>query len=262
MDLKLSGKRVLVTGASKGIGLAVVRAFVAEGAEVVATARRSTPELDATGATFVAADLAEPDGPRRMVESVLAADPRLDVLVNNAGGGTMPDGAFQDPLDGDDNAWAYAFALNLNAAVRTTRAALAAVVEARGAIVTIGSTAARDPHGGPLPYGAAKAALTAFSRGLAEKVGGAGVRVNVVTPGGTRTDVFESKEGYGAQLADHLGVEHAAFVAAMPQQSGMLTGALIEPDEIARAVLLLSSPTMPSVIGSNWLIDAGTLKAA
>ncbi|MEV6630708.1 SDR family NAD(P)-dependent oxidoreductase [Actinoplanes sp. NPDC051470] len=262
MDLKLSGKRVLVTGGSKGIGLAVVRAFLDEGAEVVAASRTKTPELDATGATFVAADLAEPDGPRRAVEAVLAADPRLDVLVNNAGGGTMPDGAFDDLLDGSDDAWTDAFALNLNAAVRTTRAALPALLQTRGAVVTIGSTAARDPRGGPLPYVAAKAAVTAFSRGLAEKYAGAGVRFNVVTPGTTRTDVFESKDGYAAQLATHLGLEHAALVAALPTQNGMLTGAMIEPDEIARAVLLLSSPTMPSAVGSNWLVDGGALKTA
>jgi NAD(P)-dependent dehydrogenase (short-subunit alcohol dehydrogenase family) len=198
-----------------------------------------------------------------MVETVLAADPRLDVLVNNAGGGTMPDGAFDDPLDGKDVDWAITFALNLGAAVETTRAALPALIEARGAIVNISSDSARRPVGGvPLPYAAAKSALNSFSRGLAEKVAGVGVRVNVVTPSGTRTDLMEGEGGYAAQVAAHLGIDHADLLAAMPGQSGMLTGALIEPDEIARAVLLLSSPTMPSAIGSNWAVDAGALKIA
>lgn len=260
MNLELTGKRVLVTGASKGIGLAIVRAFVAEGASVTAVSRTSTPELEATGATFVAADLAEPDGPRRAVEAVLAADPRLDVLVNNAGGGTMSDGSFTDPLDGSDDDWTGTFALNLNAAVRTTRAALPALLEARGAVVSISSDSALRPGAAPLPYATAKAALNAFSRGLAEKVGAQGVRVNVVTPSGTRTTIMEGKDGYAAQLASHLGMDHAALVAAMPGQGGMLTGALIEPDEIARVVLLLASPTMPSAIGANWLVDAGAMK--
>jgi NAD(P)-dependent dehydrogenase (short-subunit alcohol dehydrogenase family) len=261
MDLHLSGKRVLVTGASKGIGLATVRAFVTEGASVTAVSRNSTPELAATGASFVAADLSRADGPRRMVEEVLAADPRLDVLVNNAGGGTMSDGSFTDPLDGSDDDWAGAFALNLYAAVRSTRAALPALIEARGAIINISSDSALRPGAAPLPYATAKAALNAFSRGLAEKLGAQGVRVNVVSPGGTRTHLMEGQDGFGAKLAAHLGIDHASLLAALPEQGGMLTGTLIEPDEIARAVLLLASPTMPSTIGANWLVDGGATKS-
>lgn len=262
MDLDLAGKRVLVTGGSKGIGLATVRAFLAEGAAVTAVSRRSTPELDATGASFVAADLAEPDSPRRMIESVLATDPRLDVLVNNVGGGPLHESLLHDPLDGDEDDWANALALNLSATVRATRAALPALTEARGAIVNVSSSSARYPSTAPLPYSAAKAALNAFSRGLAEKVGGSGVRVNVVTPSETRTDMLAGPDGYVALLAAHAGVDREALVEALPHEQGMLTGRLIEPDEIARAVLLLSSPTMPSAIGQNWSVDAGSQKAA
>jgi len=262
MDLQLTGKRVLVTGASRGIGLAIVRAFQEEGAEVVATARRSTPELDATGATFVAADLAAPDGPRTLVDAVVAADPRLDVLVNNAGGGSMPDEAFDDLFNGGDDVWAQAFALNFDAVVRMTRAAMPALLEARGAVVSISSDSARRVASEPLHYAAAKAALNRFSRGLAERVGPSGVRVNVVTPSGTRTPLIVSEDGFGAQWASHMGIDVDTFATAMPKQGGMLTGTLIEPAEIARAVLLLASPTMPSAIGQNWSVDAGATKIA
>jgi NAD(P)-dependent dehydrogenase (short-subunit alcohol dehydrogenase family) len=139
---------------AKDIGLAIVRAFLAEGASVTAASRRATPELEATGATFVAADLSEPDGPRRVVEAVLAADPRLDVLVNNAGGGTLPEGSLGNVLDGGDETWLDVFALNLHSAVRVTRAALPALIEARGAVVTITSDSARRigaPGSTPLP---------------------------------------------------------------------------------------------------------------
>lgn len=262
MDLQLTGKHVLVTGASKGIGLAVVRAFRAEGASVAATARRSTPELEATGATFFSADLSTADGPRQLVEAVLAAAPRLDVLVNNVGGGELPAAAFGDPLGGGDDVWATAFALNLDAAVRTTRAALPALVDARGTVVNISSDSARRPWTAPLPYSAAKAALNAFSRGLAERMAASGVRVNVVSPSTTRTNLVAGEDGYGAQLAASLGIDHDTLLAAMPEQVGMLTDTLIDPAEIARAVLLLASPTMPSAIGENWAVDAGATKIA
>lgn len=265
MDLQLAGKRVLVTGASKGIGLAIVRAFRAEGASVTAVSRRSTPELEATGATFVAADLSETDGPQRMVEAVLAADPRLDVLVNNAGGGDLPDGSLGNVLDGGDDIWLDVFALNLHSAVRTTRAVLPALIEARGAIVTIASDTSRRigaPGATPLPYAASKAALRMFSRGLAERVGPEGVRVNTVSPSLTRTHAIAGEGGYISQVADAIGLEHAAMLETLPKELGMLTGRLIEPDEIARAVLLLSSPIMPSAIGEDWAVDGGSIKVA
>lgn len=261
MDLQLTGKRVLVTGASKGIGLAIVRAFQEEGASVTATARTATPELQATGAAFVPADLATAEGPRRMVEAVLAADPRLDVLVNNAGGGAVTDEMFGDPLDGSDDIWAAVFALNLDAAVRTVRAALPSLTEARGAVVNISSDGARRPGPEPLAYTAAKAALNAFTRQLAERVASSGVRVNAVSPSATRTNLIMGKDGYIARVAEKAGIDHDTLVASLPKQAGMLTETLIDPSEIARAVLLLASPTMPSAIGANWLVDAGATKA-
>ncbi|GGJ68424.1 SDR family NAD(P)-dependent oxidoreductase [Streptomyces brasiliensis] len=265
MDLQLVGKRVLVTGASKGIGLAIVRAFLAEGASVTAVSRRSTPELEKTGAAFVAADLSEADGPRRMVETVLAADPRLDVLVNNVGGGSLPEGSLGDTLDGGDEIWQDVFTLNFSSPVRVTRAALPALAEAQGAIVNISSDTARRlgaPGSTPLPYAAAKAALNRFSRGLAERMASQGVRVNTVSPSVTRTNAIAGKDGYMSQVAQAIGVEHAALMQNLPTDLGMLTGSLIEPDEIARAVLLLASPTMPSAIGEDWAVDAGSVKVA
>jgi NAD(P)-dependent dehydrogenase (short-subunit alcohol dehydrogenase family) len=260
MDLDLAGKRVLVTGASKGIGLATVKAFLAEGASVTAVSRRSTPELDATAATFVSADLSAPDGPRRMVENVLAADPQLDVLVNNAGGGTISDGVLADPFGGEDDDWDRAFALNFYAAVRVTRAALPALTETRGAVVNISSDSSLMPHVAPLSYSTAKAALNAFSRGLAEKVGGSGVRVNVVTPGATRTPLLTGEDGLVAKMAAAMGVDHATVLQGFLSQNSVVTGQLIDPAEIARVIVLLSSPTLPSAVGSNWTLHAGSLK--
>ncbi|OLL81908.1 3-oxoacyl-[acyl-carrier protein] reductase [Pseudonocardia sp. Ae168_Ps1] len=263
MELDLAGKRVLVTGASRGIGLAVVDAFLAEGAEVIAVSRKSTPELAATGARFVAADLTDPDAPDQVLDAALAEDRRLDVLVNNAGGGSPADDAeLVDPIGGSARTWTTILALNLGAAVEMTRAALPALSHARGSVVNISSTAARNPHAIPLSYAASKAALNAFTRGLAEKFPDTGVRVNAVTPGGTRTAMMTAPDGYLGRLSTVLGVGHDTLLAAMPEQSGIVTGALVDPSEIARAVLLLAAPSMSSAVGSNWVVDGGTLKAA
>jgi NAD(P)-dependent dehydrogenase (short-subunit alcohol dehydrogenase family) len=172
----------------------------------------------------------------------------------------VPDADLLDPVGGSSAAWGDVLALNLGAAVEMTRAALPALSRARGAIVNIGSVSAHDPRGVPLSYAAAKAALSAFSRGLAEKARDTGVRVNVVTPGATRTAILTSPEGYLGKVSALMGIDQEAVLAAMPDQSGMVTGKLIEPAEIARAVLLLASPTMASAVGSNWTVDGGTLK--
>ncbi len=261
MDLQLTGKRVLVTGGSKGIGLATVQAFLAEGASVTAASRTLTPELEATGVDFVAADLSTSDGPAQLIERALAIDSRLDVLVNNAGGGNVPPHSLADALGGDDDLWDQTFALNLFGAMRTTRAALPALARNGGVVINVSSDSAKRPWSSPLPYSVAKAGLNAFSRGLAETLAGQGIRVNTVTPSATRTALMEGTESFASVVASVMGVEHEAFLQALPKQNGSLTEAFIEPSEIARAIVLLASPTMPSAIGSNWHVDAGAMKS-
>ncbi len=261
MDLRLAGKRVLITGASRGIGLAAAKAFLAEGARVTAVARTQTAELAATDADFLLADLSLPGGPVSMIERALALDPALDVLVNNAGGGSLPDEVLQDPIGGGDDVWELALALNLYAAVRSTRAALPALRTSGGAVINVSSDSAVQPHMVPLCYSTAKAALNAFSRGLAEQVAGSGVRVNVVTPGATRTSLLTGPESITASIARAAGVDQSAVIGGMPEQLGLLTGQLIDPAEVARVIVLMSSPTMPSVVGSNWAIHAGSIKS-
>ncbi|MGV9266437.1 SDR family oxidoreductase [Kitasatospora sp. NPDC003701] len=261
MDMQLNGRAAVVTGASRGIGLAVVAALAAEGVRVVAGARTVTPELVRTGAVAVPVDLSTPDGPARLMAvatSELGGD--LDLLVNNVGGGDAGADQVGGFLSFTDEQWRQSFDLNLMAAVRATRAALPGLVRRRGAIVNISSNGARMPHAGPVPYTVAKAALTAFGKALAEEFGPSGVRVNTVSPGPVRTAMWESPDGYGAALAGALGLEQSQLLAALPGTVGMTTGRLVEPAEVAALVVHLASPLAGSITGADHLIDGGAVK--
>ncbi|MEU3601648.1 SDR family NAD(P)-dependent oxidoreductase [Streptomyces sp. NPDC006798] len=261
MDLRLNGKTALVTGASRGIGLATVRALTAEGVRVVAAARTPGPELTATGAVPITADLSDPAAADRLVAEAVAELGGLDILVNNVGGGDGGGGA-AGFLDVTDQQWAELVDLNFFASVRVTRAALPALLSARGAIVNVSSVGARVPSGGPIAYTTAKAALTAFGKALAEEVGGRGVRVNTVSPGAVRTALWESPTGYGAELAAAAGVPQDAFLSALPGATGMLIDRLIDPVEVATLITYLASPLAAATTGTDHRIDGGGVKTA
>ncbi|MGY0024219.1 SDR family NAD(P)-dependent oxidoreductase [Streptomyces sp. cg35] len=256
MELNLTGKAALVTGASRGIGLAVVRALVAEGAHVVGAARTITPELKETGARAVSVDLATPDGPDELV----AQAGEFDILVNNVGGGDSTRvGSF---LDVDDDGWRRTFDVNFYATQRLARAALPTLIERQGAMVNVSSVGARMPAAGPVDYNVAKAALTALGKALAEEFGPRGVRVNTVSPGPVRTGLWEAPGSFGAQLAAANGVDHADFLTRAPEFMGMTTGRLAEPEEVAALIAFLASPVAGSVTGADYLIDGGLVKVA
>jgi len=249
MDLGLDGKVAIVTGASRGIGLATVRA--AEGVRVVGAARTPTPELEAVAASAVAVDLATPDGAVALMESVLREHGGVDLLVNNAGGGDLTLDGF---LDLTDVAWAGAIDLNLMAAVRVTRAALPSLIDRRGAVVNVSSIGARRPEGPPLAYNVAKAALTAFGRGLAAEMGPRGVRVLTVTPGPVRTAMWEG-------MSAATGVPLEDVIDGVPQQLGMVTGRMAEPDEVGSLIAYLLSDRAANITGSDHLIDGGAIRS-
>ncbi|UBU17631.1 SDR family oxidoreductase [Nonomuraea gerenzanensis] len=260
MDMQLTGKTAVVTGASRGIGLAIVRALIAEGMRVVAASRTATPELKETGAVLVASDLSTPDGPAALIDRATAELGELDLLVNNVGGGDSGTDLVGGFLTVSDEVWRAVHDLNLLSAVRTTRAALPSLLRRRGAVVTISSNSARLPGAGPIAYSTAKAALTAFGKALAEEFGPQGLRVNTVSPGAVRTAMWEAPDGYGAGLARAFGVEHEQFLAGLPSAVGMTTGRFVEPDEVAALVTWLASPHAGSVSGADYVIDGGAIK--
>ncbi|MET9264441.1 SDR family NAD(P)-dependent oxidoreductase [Amycolatopsis sp. NPDC004079] len=260
MDMQLTGKTAVVTGASRGIGLATVSALIGEGMRVVAAARTITPELTETGAVPMSVDLSTPDGPGRLIEQAVAELGGLDVLVNNVGGGDSSEGQAGGFLAITDQQWTDMVELNFLAAVRASRAALPHLIERRGAIVTVSSNGARIPHSGPIAYTAAKAALTAFGKALSEEFGPQGVRVNTVSPGPVRTALWEGPDSYGAELASSMGMSHRDLLAAVPAGAGMLTGRFVEPAEVATLITYLASPLAASIAGTDHLVDAGAVK--
>ncbi|MER5393678.1 SDR family oxidoreductase [Saccharopolyspora sp. NPDC002686] len=249
-----------MTGASRGIGLAIASALATEGMRVVAAARTISPELAATGAIGIPADLSEPDAPKHLVDRAIAEAGPLDLLVNNVGGGDG--GLVAGFAELTDAQWQQTFELNFFSAVRTTRAALPSLLDRKGAIVNISSVGARLPHSGPMPYTTAKAALTAFSKALATEVGPQGVRVNTISPGPVRTSMWEGADGHGAQLADALGIPLADLLAQLPAEADMTTGRLVEPTEVAALVAFLASPHAASTAGADHLVDGGAIKTA
>jgi NAD(P)-dependent dehydrogenase (short-subunit alcohol dehydrogenase family) len=259
MDLQLSGKIALVTGASKGMGLEVVRVLQEEGVTVVTASRTVTPELAGTGAVALTGDLSQPDVPALVAAEALGVTGTLDILVKNVGGGDTgaPGAGF---LDFDDRAWSSTFDLNLFAAVRMTHAVLPALLASSGAVVNVSSDSARRPQTAPLPYGAAKAALNAVTKGLSEEFGPQGVRFNTVSPSSTRTALWEGEQSFGADRARAMNLTQEELIAALPSQMGMLTGRFIEPREIATTIAYLVSPLAVSVHGANWVVDAGVSK--
>jgi NAD(P)-dependent dehydrogenase (short-subunit alcohol dehydrogenase family) len=259
MDLELQDQIAVVTGASKGIGLAVVRELAAEGAQVVAGARTVASLEGIERVTPVAVDLVASDGPRRLVEHAVERHGRVDVLVNNVGGTHVRTDGFLAITDED---FAASMQLNFFAALRATRAAIADMTSrgAPGAIVNVASVNAFfEPDGGVVDYGVAKAALVNLAKALAQEFGARGIRVNNVSPGPVETDLWLGEAGVAATIAKATGGDAGAVREQMIDQ-GIPTGRFSTPGEVATLVAVLASPRTGNVTGSSFVIDGGLIK--
>jgi NAD(P)-dependent dehydrogenase (short-subunit alcohol dehydrogenase family) len=256
MDLGLDGKRAIVTGASKGIGLAVARRLVTEGVAVVAGSRQSSAELDALchsgHVVHVSVDLSGSEGPARLVETALRGGP-VDILVNNAGAVTPRLEGFTSVTD---EQWSTTIALTLLAAVRTTRAVLPDMTARRsGTIINNASVNATLPDPLVIDYGAAKAALANFSKALSKEVGPLGIRVNAVSPGPVSTELWLGAEGVAATVSTAQGSE--AHDVALEAVEGTATRRFTTPEEVADLIVFLASSRASNVTGANYIIDGG-----
>jgi NAD(P)-dependent dehydrogenase (short-subunit alcohol dehydrogenase family) len=272
-DEDLRGKRVLVTGGTQGLGAATATRLSRSGATVLVTARTAPrPEAvpsDAAHPLFVQADLSTVSGIETVVGEVHRRLGGLDVLVHNVGA-TVADGGF---ADADDRQWSSTLDIALMAAVRLDRALVPGMLAAgQGVVLHITSIHRSMPltnlrfgaGGGSKPQNsialsAAKAALTAYSKGLASEVAPGGVRVNTIAPGFIQTPTLE-------ETADHLAREtgtdrttvldqiaHAVYPAGIP------LGRPVTTAEIAELIAFLSSDRVPAIVGTEIVIDGGAL---
>ena len=267
MDLGLSGRSCVVTGASRGIGRETAKLLCAEGANVLLVARReaelaaATEEAQAAGADLggqaahLALDVTIEDAGERMLAEGTERFGALDVLVNNAGVAQWRD---LDEVPDED--WRAQYELNVMAPLRAMRAAAPAMAERGwGRVVNVCSTAGKRPSAAMPEYSVAKAAELSLSRLFADRYAKRGVLVNAICPGPVESEMWMDEGGL-------LDQAHAMSGAASREEALAEAGAkrpigrLAEVGEIAAAIVFLCSERASYTSGAAWSVDGGTVQ--
>ena len=250
MCTSLAGKRVLVTGGTRGIGAAIAELLIGQRAHVVITARHQD---DRSPVRLILADLTSAEGAEFVADQAIEILGGLDAVVHCVGASfAKPGGALA--LTDDD--WMLAFNTNLLSAVRLDRTILPGMVEQRsGVIVHVSSLQWKRPHESSPAYGPAKAALRSYSKVLASEFGPMGIRVNTVTPGYIATPLAAARI---KQIMDQAGISHAeAEAALLATIGGVPLGRPGTAAEVAQLVAFLVSDAAAYITGSEFVIDGG-----
>jgi len=252
---ELSGKRVLVTGGTKGTGKAIVQRLRAAGATVMATAR-SVPADLTSSELFIPADISTIEGVEVVAREVLKYMGGVDILVNNVGGSSAPAGGALALTDHD---WMQTINANLLAAVRLDRALLPSMLQqGKGVIIHISSIQRVLPlPDATLAYAAAKAALSNYSKGLSKEMSPRGIRVNSVAPGFIQTTAADNLIDRIAQNANTD--KDGALKLLMDSLGGIPMGRPAKPEEVAELVAFLVSDRGGYLSGAEYIIDGGTI---
>ena len=261
MDLKLAGKQALVTGSTSGIGFAIAKSLLEEGADVIVNGRsQETVDAaiaslrEATGKTAkgFAADMSTADG----TNAIHAAFPSVEILVNNVGGyGPQP---FEQSTDED---WYRLIDLNVMSGVRLSRLYLPGMRTRNwGRIIFISSESAYHIPPDSIHYGMTKAAQIAVARGLAEATATTGITVNTVVPGPTKTRVAENFLAAQVRQGRDAAVAERQFFDTFRPTS--LIKRFADPDEVGDFVAFIASPLASATTGAALRVDGGTVKSA
>ncbi|MFE8116659.1 SDR family oxidoreductase [Brenneria goodwinii] len=266
MNLQLDGRKVLVTGSSKGIGEAIAKKLAMEQAFVVVhgrdcnQAQRVVNDIMAQGgsACVVVGDLTQDDDVKRLVEEAVELAGPIDILVNNAGGAG---GEKHSWMDMRLQSWADAYDRNVLAAVRVTTRLLPYMQQAKwGRVINISSLAATMPPPTAPDYSACKAAINAMTSSLAKAVAADGITVNAVSPGTIHSAALDSRfrqVAAGRGLADKDAPWEEIERAALPLFAQVPVGRVGRLEEISDAVAFLASPLAGYITGINLRIDGG-----
>jgi len=251
---EFAGKRVLVSGGTKGLGRATVDRFLAGGARVITSARGTFEPLE--GVEFVQADLTTTEGGEAFAKAALERLGGVDILAHVIGGSTTPGGGF---LALTDDYWLSELNLNLLATVRLDRLLIPQMIE-RGAGAVVHVTSIQSVL--PLPesttaYAAAKAALRTYSKAISKELGPKGVRVNAVSPGWIMTD--GATDFLQRLQAANGGTIEDARQAVLDGLGGIAIGRGAEPREVADLIAYLASDRAAAIHGAEFVIDGGTV---
>jgi 3-oxoacyl-[acyl-carrier protein] reductase len=258
MNLGLAGKACIVTGASRGIGLAAARLLRAEDAAVLLVARgedglRAAAD-ECGGAEWLAVDATAPEAAEQIVSECERRFGSVDVLVNNAGTSAVK------PLEElSDEDWQLQWELNVLGPMRLMRAAAPRMAErGYGRIVNLASSSGKRPSGTNMAYSVGKAAQLSLSRAFADLYIGKGVLVNAVAPGPVESKLWMADGGMADQLAKLRGITREEALEA--QRSRVPIGRFATEEEIASVVVFLCSERASYVAGAAWSVDGGTVQ--
>ncbi|MFF2317839.1 SDR family NAD(P)-dependent oxidoreductase [Arthrobacter sp. NPDC058097] len=263
MELELTGKKAIITGAATGIGRATALLLTAEGATVAAldidkSALSELEELAADNPGRIVpsvVDFTQATATTEAVTAIIDQLGGLDLLINNVGSGAVR--TFDELTDED---WSRTIELNFMSYVRTIRAALPALRQAAApCIVNNASDLARQPEAQPVDYAASKAAVLALTKSIA-RAEGPKIRVNAVAPGPIWTPFWTKPGGFADTLATVHGMDPQAAVEHEMKLRQLPLERLGTPEEVARIIALLCSPVTSFVTGSVWGVDGGSIR--